>query len=221
MTGSPFGWANVDRHDLVVEAAGLRGGHRAPVRLERECVLVLARDAVALGDVLGGLAHRVRVAQLLHARVREAPADRRVGDLRVAAREAALGLQHHERRARHRLDAARQHELRLAEPDLARGLDDGLEPGRAEPVDGHARHLLGQPGEQARHARDVAVVLARLVRAAHEDLVDRSGIEAVALDRRRDHAGGQVIGADGREDARVAADRSAQRVDDHGVGHGS
>ena len=33
-----------------------------------------------------------------------------------AAREAALGLQHHERRARHRLDAAGEHEVRLAEP---------------------------------------------------------------------------------------------------------
>ena len=39
------------------------------------------RDAPALGDVLGGLAHRVRVVALGQPRVDEAPAERRVGQL--------------------------------------------------------------------------------------------------------------------------------------------
>ena len=52
-----------DRHDLLGEAAGLLGGDRAPVAAQREVVLVLARDPVALGDVLRRLAHRLgRVA---------------------------------------------------------------------------------------------------------------------------------------------------------------
>ena len=55
--------------------------------LERERVLVLARDAVALGDVLAGLAHRLEREHLLHPRVREPPAERRVPDGAVAARE--------------------------------------------------------------------------------------------------------------------------------------
>src|SRR5881409_2643284 len=44
-----------DRHELVGEAARLVGGGPTLLRLQRERVLVLARDAVALGDVLAGL----------------------------------------------------------------------------------------------------------------------------------------------------------------------
>ena len=43
---------------------------------------------------------------------------------------------------------------------------DRLQPRAAQAVDRRARHGDGQPGEQQAHARDVAVVLARLVRAA-------------------------------------------------------
>ena len=74
-----------DRDDLVGEPAGLDGGDGALLALERERVLALARDAPALGDVLGGLAHRVRVVALGQARVDEPPAEGRVGHLAVAA----------------------------------------------------------------------------------------------------------------------------------------
>ena len=74
-----------DRDELVGEPAGLDGGDGAPLALERELVLALARNAPALGDVLGGLAHRVRVVPLGQARVDEPPAERRVGHLAVAA----------------------------------------------------------------------------------------------------------------------------------------
>ena len=76
---------DADRDDLVGEPAGLDGGHRALLALERECVLALARDAPALGHVLGGLAHRVGVVALGQARVDEPPAERRVGHLAGAA----------------------------------------------------------------------------------------------------------------------------------------
>ena len=52
-----------DRHDLVGEPAGLDGGDGALLALERERILVLAGDAPPLGDVLRGLAHRVRVVR--------------------------------------------------------------------------------------------------------------------------------------------------------------
>src|SRR6185437_12826079 len=48
-----------DGDDLVVEAARFSRLRPPPVRLQREGVLLLARDAVALGDVLAGLAHRL------------------------------------------------------------------------------------------------------------------------------------------------------------------
>ena len=74
-----------DRDDLVGESARLDGSDRALLALERERVLALARDVPALGDVLGGLAHRVRVVALGEARVDEAPAERRVRHLAGAA----------------------------------------------------------------------------------------------------------------------------------------
>ncbi len=72
---------DLDRHDLVVEPAGLDGGDRALLTLERERVLALAADAPAFGDVLGGLAHRVRVVLLGEPRVDEPPAEGRIGKL--------------------------------------------------------------------------------------------------------------------------------------------
>src|SRR6266545_398689 len=101
----------VDGEELVVEAARLRGGGPALLRAERERVLVLAAHAPALRDVLAGLAHRLEQELLLQPRVREAPPERRVPDLLVAARERLVRLRQHERRAAHRLDAARYEQV--------------------------------------------------------------------------------------------------------------
>ena len=68
---------------------------------------------------------------------------------------------------------------------------------------------------------EAVVQAGRQIRLGEADLVLAGGVELVALHRCREHAGGQVVGADGREDARVAADRRAQRVDDDGVRHGA
>ena len=140
----------LDRDELLGEAAlGLR---RATARWwlrERERVLVLARDRVALGDVLGGLAHRLGRVALRHPRVDQPPAERRVVHRLLAAGQAGLGLRHHPGGAAHRLRAAGEIEVALAEPQRPRGLVDGLEPGGAEAVDGH-------PGDLDRQARRAA-----------------------------------------------------------------
>ena len=69
----------LDRDDLLGEDARLGGGDGALVAAQREGVLVLAADPVALGDVLAGLAHRLgRDAELGHPRVDQAPAQGRV-----------------------------------------------------------------------------------------------------------------------------------------------
>ena len=64
------------------------GGDRALVAAQRERVLVGARDPVALGDVLGRLAHRLGRVALGHPRVDQAPAERRVVQRLLAARAA-------------------------------------------------------------------------------------------------------------------------------------
>ena len=97
------------------------------------------RHLVPLGHLLGGLAQRVGAVQRLHARVDEAPAQRRVVHGDVAAREGLARLGHHQRRARHRLDPARDHQVGLAGGDGARAVDHRLQPRAAQPVDRGAR----------------------------------------------------------------------------------
>ena len=126
-------------HDLVVEAAvAARRPPRARGFAARS-VLLVAPDAVALGHVLGRLAHRLGRVHRGHARVDQAPAERGVVHGGGPAREPGLGLRNHPRRPAHRLHAARQVEVPLAQAKRARGLVHGLEAGRAEPVHGHAR----------------------------------------------------------------------------------
>ena len=95
-------------------------------------------------------------------------------------------------------------------------LDDRLEAGAAQPVDRLAGDLDRQPGEERGHAADVAVVLARLVRRAEDDVVDRRGVDPGALDERADDVRRQVVGPHVLQRAAVAAERRAQPVDDDG-----
>ena len=54
-----------------------------------------------------------------------------------------------------------------------------------------------QAGQQQRHARDVAVVLAGLVGAAEDHVVDRLPIDAgIALHQRLQRDGAEIVGAD-------------------------
>src|SRR5207302_7951340 len=144
-------------------------------------VLILSRHAPPLGDVLTGLAHRLRRPFLGEARVDEAPAERRVVQLAVAARPRLARLRGHERRARHRLDAAGHEQLAVARDDGMTGGHDRRQARRAEAVERDTRGRIRKTGEQRAEARDVAVVLARLVRAAEVDVLDLAGADARAL----------------------------------------
>ncbi len=80
--------------------------------------------------------------------------------------------------------------------------------------------LSGKPREQAGHAREVAVVLARLVGAAEDHVVELGPIDArIALDQRADRDRGEVVGADVRERAAIAADRRPDVIANEGFGH--
>ena len=207
---------SLDRDDLVGEAAGGMRIGPAPLGGERERVLLVSRDAAALDDVLGGLAHRVRVVGIGQARVREAPAEGRVEGGLLAAREGGRWLGHHERRAGHRLDAAGDEHRTVAKGHGMRGSDDRLEPGAAEPVDGLAGDLDRQPGEERGHPADVAVVLPGLVGGAEDDVVDHRVVDAGAVDERRDHVRREVIGPDVLQGAAVSSKRRSEAVDDDG-----
>ncbi len=210
-----------DRDELVGEPAGLDGGDGALLALERELVLALARDAPALGDVLGGLAHRVRVVALGQARVDEPPAERRVGHLAGAAVVGRFGLELDVRRPGHRFDAAADEHVAIADGDRVRGRVDRLEARPAQPVDGQPADLDREIGQEERHPRDVAVVLAGLVGAAEDDVLDECRVDAGTVDEPAQDRGGQVVGPDAGQGAAVATDRGPDRLDDPGFTKGT
>ncbi len=75
--------------------------------------------------------------------------------------------------------------------------------------------LHGQPGEQGGHAGDIAVVLAGLVGAAEDDLVDGVGGDAgLPLEQCPEDVRGEVVGTDAGQGAAVATDRRADAVDE-------
>ena len=85
----------------------------------------------------------------------------------------------------------------------------------AQAVDRRSGHGDRQPRQQGRHAGDVAVVLAGLVGAAQDHLVDRGEVEGgVARHQGCDGRRGEVVGPDRRQGAAEAADRRAQVIDD-------
>ncbi len=186
--GSAFA-GDLDRDDLFGEIARRCRLGRALLRAQREGVLVGARDLILLGHVLAGLRHGVDAVLRLEQRIDETPAQGRVVDLGPAL-ERLLRFSHDEGRARHRFHAAGDGELRLAAADGTRRVADGVEPRRAQAIDGHAGNGVGQARQQQRHARHVAAVLAGLIGAAEHDLVEGRPVELgmtlyKSLDRQR------------------------------------
>ena len=217
--GSPFfcgmsiGAISSAKRPVVARRRGLL------LRPHRERVLIVAGHPVLLGHVLRRLSHRVGAVLLAHLRIDEAPAEARVEQLDVA-RERLARLRHHVRRARHALDAAGDVEVALAELHRARRVRDGAHARCAEAIDRLAGHAHRQAGEQHRHARDVAIVLARLVGAAEDDVGDVRRIERrMPRDERGDDVRGEIVGAHLAELPADVADGRANAVDDVCVSH--
>ena len=207
------------RHELIGEAAGFLRIRPTPLGAPGERVLFLPRHIPALRHVFARLTHRrPRVVRLVE-RVDEAPAERRVVERAVAARERRLRLRRHEWRARHRLDTARDEEVAVTGDHGMTGPDDRRQPGCAETVDGDASHRLGKAGEQRGEAGDVAVVLTGLVRTAEPDVLDLGGRDPGSRDRLGDHCSGQIVGPHAREPAAVAPDRGADSGEHDGARH--
>ena len=116
--------------------------------------------------------------------------------------------------ARHALDATGDDAIRLAQGNLPRRDVDRREAARAQTVDRQAGDLVGHPGEQSGHARDVAVVFAGLIGATEDDLVHCFGGAGGAFQGGLNHLGGQIIGTDTGERAADAPDRRANGGED-------
>ena len=200
------------RHDLVVEEARLLRGDGLLLRRQRHPVLRFALDPVVGRDVLRGLRHRVDPVLFLHQLVDEAPTDRRVVD-RVVARECGVGLRHYEWRATHALDAAGDHQRSVARPDRSRCTAERIETGSTKPVHRRTRHICRQARKQPSHPRDIAIVLAGLVRATVDHVVDRRPVDIrIARHQRLDRDRAEIVGTHHRQRAAVTADRGADSV---------
>ena len=109
----------------------------------------------------------------------------------------------------------------LAGHHLGGGEIHRVEPGGAEPVDLHARHLVAVARHDRRDARDVAAGLADRIDAAQHHVVDQLGIELVALLERGERLRRQIERGDlvQRAVGLAAAARGADVIVDEGVGH--
>ena len=138
---APPGVEGVDRDDLLGEHAGLPGGGGAALGPEGEAVLLLAGHGVALGQVLGRLAHGL-AGQGVH----EAVGGHGVLGHRRAHPVAAAHAPQQVRGAGHVLHADDQGHVELAEDDRAGGQGEGLGARPAGLVDRVGGTVSGTPG---------------------------------------------------------------------------
>ncbi len=182
-------------------ASRLRG---ALLRADGVGVDVLAAELLDRGDQVGAdaLGHERRV----------------VVGLRVHRPGAAVGAHRH---ARHRLDAAGEHEVLPAGGDLLRGDVHGLEARRAEAVELHAGDGVRQAGLDRGGLGDVRALVADGRDAAEHHVIDAGGVEfLVAYERLVHQADDQVdrLGAVQRAVELALAARRANRVEDQCLG---
>ena len=142
------------------------------------------------------------------------------GRLRERRREAVLLADQHrggDRDRAHVLHAAGDDEVLGAGHHALRGEVHRLLRRAALPVDGHAGHVVGQPGHQPRRAGDVAGLRADRVAAAEDHVVDGARVDAGTAHQRGQRVRGEVGGVHRGERAAALADRGADGVDDVGL----
>ncbi len=159
------------RDELGVEPACGLCRRGADMRLEREFVLPLTRDLVALGDDFGRFDHRhVDVALML-----DEPWILTAGAVHLVVL--------HER---NQLEAAADGDAHAVVDNLFCGDGDRHQTGGALPVDRHAGDAGGKPGAQERLPGDVEPLRPLLKRRAHDDVVDFAALDRRALERAQD-----------------------------------
>ena len=171
------------------------------------------------GDVLRGLGHRVDAILRLHQRVDEAPADRRVLDLR-GARERRVRPSRSTKGARVMLSTppaiiSAVSPLLIARAAIA--IASRLDPQSRLTV--APATSCGNPPAAATSARRCGCPRRRRSRSRRRRRRARSSRPRVALDQRLHRQRAEIVGADAGQRAAVAAEGRADRVADEGFGH--
>ena len=193
------GHVEIDRNDLLLEAALFDRAPGALMRLERVAVELLAGEVPLVGDLLGRDSLHHDVEALEHG----------VGHRAVAGAH---------RDARHHLDATRDDEIELTRPDRRRRVEVRLHRRPALAVDGRAAHGDRPACRQRDVAADVPGLLVDLGDAPPLDVLDLARVDAVTREEAVDDLRGEIVAADVRERAVPLADRAPDGVDDECVG---
>ncbi len=122
----------------------------------------------------------------------------------------------------HHFGAAGDHAVFHPAHHRGGGEVDRGDPATAEAIERGAAGGDVIPGGQRRHPAQIAALLAVLRRARPDDVVDRGGIDAVAVADRLEHRHREVLGVQMRKRALAGlADpaRGADCIDDIGFGH--
>src|SRR5690606_14298811 len=166
-----------ERHDLLIELAGLLRGGGALLADQGVFVLRLAADVVALGDDVGGLDHRhVQLRLVLHQ-----PFVAAAVHVELVVLHQADGLH-----------AAGNHHRYLLHHDPVGGQGDGLQAGGAEAVDRQAGRGDRQAGADGRQTGHVLALRAFVEGGAEDDVLDLGRINAGTLHGVPDDESGHV-----------------------------
>ena len=212
------------RDDLPLEEAVFLGGDGPVLRESGKLVHLAPVHVLALGDVLGRLAHGdVDVGQTLarlpgigHGGGTRHGALLGVGELGVV--RSTVG--HPLGEPAHRLDACGHEYVALAGLDGVGSHADGLEGRGAVAVEGDAGDFV-EAGQDRHHPSEVETGLARGLGTTEEQVLDGVGVELGQLGEHRAHGvGGKVVGPTVDEAAlEGASDRGTSGGDDHCFGH--
>ncbi|MPN09120.1 hypothetical protein SDC9_156408 [bioreactor metagenome] len=147
---------------------------------QRERILLLARNAVALGDDVSRLYHRHVHGWL----VAHQPFILVLGDL--------FGRAHHAARAGHALHTTCHGNIHPVGENAPRRLGDGLKARRAKAIDGGAAYRHGQTRTHRSQTRDVTAITSVRVGTAQHHVVHQAAVHPGALDGGGDGQGAQL-----------------------------
>ena len=160
--------SDLDRHDLVGEAALLPRPLGELLAAKRVAILLLARHAVFRGAVLGRARHRAAAVGV------EQRGPERVLELPLSEPQAAAQAANDVRRLAHALGPAGQDDVRFTELDHLAAADGRLNARSAQAVHRQGRHLDRHAGLEPDVTRAVDGVGARLQHVAEDDVIDHA-----------------------------------------------
>ena len=200
-----------DRDDLRLEAPfGDRRG-RLAVRIDRQLILLLARDAPLRRQVLCRDAH-VTDAEWVRQR-----GDHHVDQLGVAHARAGAHCRRQVAAAAHHFHSAADTIVAIAQQDVLRRGHDALQPGRAQAVDRHRHRIHRQSGLNGGDARHIGETAFGGDRVAHGHVVDRLWVDPGAPHGLLHHSAGQLGRLHVGKRAAECSDRRAGCAQNHHI----